>query len=222
MRVVVNVAMSVDGKLATRRREQLRISGTDDFDRVDGLRAQVDAVLVGVGTVLADDPSLTVDDPDRIDARVATGRSRQPARVVADSRAQTPTDARLLDDDARSFVLTSAAATADAVARLEATGADVVRTGSDRVDLATGLDALEDHGIDSVLAEGGGELLFSLFEAGLVDELSVYVGSLVIGGRDAPTLADGEGFVDGFPRLDLRAAERLDDGVILRYDVEQP
>ncbi len=70
-----------------------------------------------------------------------------------------------------------------------------------------------------MLAEGGGELVFSLFDAGLVDELSVYVGSFVVGGRDAPTLADGEGFVDGFPQLSLVGVERLDDGVLLRYDV---
>jgi 2,5-diamino-6-(ribosylamino)-4(3H)-pyrimidinone 5'-phosphate reductase len=66
---------------------------------------------------------------------------------------------------------------------------------------------------------GGGELLSSLFRGGLVDELSVYVGSLVVGGRDAPTLVDGDGFVEGFPRLDLRDVERLDDGVVLWYDV---
>jgi 2,5-diamino-6-(ribosylamino)-4(3H)-pyrimidinone 5'-phosphate reductase len=219
MRVVVNAAMSADGKLATRRREQLRISGPGDFDRVDALRAEVDAVLVGVGTVLADDPSLTVDDPDRLEARAAAGRARQPARIIADSRARTPTDARVLDDTARSVVLVSTAAADRAVADLEAAGADVVRAGDDRVDLAAGLAALEERGLDSVLAEGGGELIFSLFEAALVDELSVYVGSFVIGGRDAPTLADGEGFVEAFPQLSLRAVDRVDDGVLLRYDV---
>lgn len=219
MRVVVNAATSVDGKLATRRREQLRISGPEDFDRVDGLRAQVDAVFVGVGTVLADDPSLTVDDQGRIETRVADGRPRQPARVVADSRGRTPTEARVLDDRARSFVLVSAAADPDTVDALTAAGADVVRAGDDRVDLRAGLAVLEERGLESVLVEGGGEVVFSLFESGLVDELSVYVGSLVIGGRDAPTLADGEGFVGDFPRLSLRDLERLDDGVVLHYDV---
>jgi len=87
-----------------------------------------------------------------------------------------------------------------------------------RVDLAAGLAALEGEGIERLLVEGGGEVIFSLFEAGLVDELSVYVGSLVVGGRDAPTLADGEGFVDEFPALDLRDVERVDDGVVLSYD----
>lgn len=219
MRVVVNAAVSVDGKLATRRREPLRISGPGDLGRVDALRAEVDAVLVGVGTVLADDPSLTVDDPDRLDAREAAGRPRQPTRVVADSRGRTPTDARLLDGRADTVVLVSAAADPDAVAGLEAARAAVVRTDGERVDLEAALDALAERGIDSLLAEGGGEIVYSLFDAGLVDELSVYVGSMVIGGRDAPTLADGEGFVDGFPQLSLLEVQRLDDGVLLRYDV---
>lgn len=219
--MVVNAAMSVDGKLATRRREQLRISGSEDLDRVDALRAEVDAVLVGVGTVLADDPSLTVDDRGRIETRIADGRPGQPARVVADSRARTPIDARVLDETARSFVLVSTAAPDNAVADLQAAGAEVLRVGDDRVDLPAGVAALEDHGIDSILAEGGGELLSSLFAADLVDELSVYVGSFVIGGRDAPTLTDGEGFVGTFPQLALVSVDRVDDGVLLRYDVER-
>jgi 2,5-diamino-6-(ribosylamino)-4(3H)-pyrimidinone 5'-phosphate reductase len=69
------------------------------------------------------------------------------------------------------------------------------------------------------MVEGGGELVFSLFEAGLVDELSVYVGNLVVGGREAPTLADGEGFVDEFPELRLDGVERVDDGVLLEWTV---
>ncbi len=219
MRVVANAAMSVDGKLATRRRNQLAISGPSDFDRVDALRAEVDAVLVGIGTVLADDPSLTIDDPERSGARRSSGGTRQPARVVADSRGRTPTDARVLDDTARSFVLVADAAPPDDVDRVEAAGATVLRAGEERVDLAAALAALADHGIESLLVEGGGELLFSLFDAALVDELSVYVGSIVIGGRDAPTLADGEGFVEEFPELDLRDVERVDEGVLLRYDV---
>jgi 2,5-diamino-6-(ribosylamino)-4(3H)-pyrimidinone 5'-phosphate reductase len=219
MRVVANAAMSVDGKLATRRRHQLAISGPSDFDRVDALRAEVDAVLVGVGTVLADDPSLTIDDPERSGARGSSGRTRQPARVVADSRGRTPTDARVLGDTAPSFVLVADAAPSDEVDRIEAAGATVMRAGEERVDLAAALAALADHGVESLLAEGGGELLFSLFEAALVDELSVYVGSFVIGGRDAPTLADGEGFVEEFPELDLLDVERVDEGVLLRYDV---
>ncbi len=219
MRVVVNAATSVDGKLSNRERDQIAISGDDDFDRVDQLRAESDAVMVGVGTVVADDPSLTVDDPDRREARQERGEPANPARVVADSQIRTPSNARILDDRAETYLLVSEAAPAGFVTQMEETGATVITAGDDRVDLRSAFERLEDHGIEQLLVEGGGTLIFSLFESGLVDELSVYVGSIVIGGREAPTLADGEGFLDDFPALSLQSVERLDDGVVLRYEV---
>ncbi|GAB3701323.1 2,5-diamino-6-(ribosylamino)-4(3H)-pyrimidinone 5'-phosphate reductase [Halorubrum pallidum] len=222
MHVVVNAAQSVDGKLATRNREQLRISGEEDFDRVDRVRAAADAVLVGVGTVLADDPHLTLDEEDRRVERLRNGRPGHPARVVVDSSGRTPLDARILDDAATTYLLVSAETSAERREALAEAGAEVIVVGSndgERVDLASGFDALTDRGIDRLMVEGGGEVIFSCFAAGLVDELHVYVGSMVIGGRDAPTLADGTGFIEEFPTLDLVGTERLDDGIALSYEV---
>jgi len=249
MHVVVNAAQSVDGKLATRRREQLRISGAEDFDRVDRVRAAADAVLVGVGTVLADDPHLTLDEEARRVERLRNGRAGNPARVVVDSTGRTPTDARILDDAATTYLLVSEAAPDARREALADAGAEVVvveRTGGDaddgggdgadaddgggdgadadgddggHVDLAAGVDALADRGVGRLMVEGGGEIIYSCFDAGLVDELHLYVGSMVIGGRDAPTLADGEGFTESFPRLELVDTERLDDGIVLSYAV---
>lgn len=221
MYVHVNAAVSVDGKLSTRRREQVRISGTADFDRVDQIRADADAVAVGVGTVLADDPRLGLDDPARAAERRAAGRPPAPARVVFDSRARTPSDARLLAGDAETYVLTSEAASDGDRERLREAGATVLVAGDERTDPTAALAALERHGVSRLMVEGGGEVIFSLFEAGLADELTVFVGSLLIGGREAPTLADGEGFTDreSFPDLRLTGVDRLDDGVVLSYDV---
>lgn len=219
MYVLVNAATSADGKLSSRRREQIAISGPADFDRVDDLRAESDAVMVGIGTVLADDPHLILDDPTST-AREERGDPPYPARVVADSRARTPPDARIVDDAATTHLLVSEAAPADRIEALRAAGARIVTAGEERVALPEALSELESRGIERLMVEGGGELIFSLFEAGLVDELSVFVGPLIIGGRDAPTLADGEGFVEGFPDLSLTSAERIDDGVVLRWRVQ--
>ena len=214
MHVVVNAATSADGKLSSRRREQIAISGEEDFARVDRLRAEVDAVAVGVGTVLADDPSLVRHDEAHRGPDAAP-----PGRVVVDSCCRTPEDAAILDGDPETYVLTSESAPDERRRAPEGTGAAVLVGGEERVDLPAALAALAGEGVDRLLVEGGGELMFSLFEAGLVDELSVFVGGMVIGGREAPTLADGEGFVADFPALELAGVERLDDGVLLRWTV---
>ena len=221
MDVVVNAAMSADGKLSSRRREQIEISGPDDFDRVDRIRREVDAVAVGIGTVLADDPHLTLDDPERRQQRREQGRPADPARVVVDSRGRTPPDGRICDDAAETYVLVSAAAPEDRRQALREAGAKLIVAGEERVDLPAAFGDLEAAGIDSLLVEGGGELIFSVIEAGLIDRLTVYVGSLIIGGREAPTLADGEGFVDEFTQLSLTSVEQVDDGVVLDYIVTQ-
>ncbi|MFB6177111.1 MAG: 2,5-diamino-6-(ribosylamino)-4(3H)-pyrimidinone 5'-phosphate reductase [Halobaculum sp.] len=222
MHVHVNAAVSADGKLSSHRREQIAISGPTDFDRVDRIRAAADAVAVGVGTVLADDPHLTLDDEDRRVTRLRNGRPGRPARVAFDSRGRTPTDARILDDAAETHVVVADPADESAVARLRGAGATVHRTDGERVDLVAAVETLADEGIDRMLIEGGGEVIYSAFAAGVVDELTLFVGSLVIGGREAPTLADGEGFTDPdrFPTLALTDVDRLDDGVLLSYDVE--
>lgn len=212
MYVLVNAAVSVDGKLSTVSREQVAISGPDDFRRVDELRSDVDAVMVGIGTVLADDPSLTVDRPV----------AEQPARIVVDSRARTPPTARILNDMARTFVVTTREAARERVEALaSAPSTTVLTAGAGRVALDGALEQLDEAGIDRLLVEGGGELIFSLFAEDLVDELSVYVGDLLVGGADAPTLADGSGFPSAgdAPRLDLESVTRIDDGVLLRWRV---
>ena len=219
MHVVVNAAMSADGKLSTRRREQVRISGPDDFARVDRLRADSDAVVVGVGTVLADDPHLTVKAPELCERRLEAGEPSHPARVVVDSKARTPTNAQVLDDAATTYLLVSEAVSDDRRAALDRPTLEFVTAGIDRVDLREAFVELERAGLERVMVEGGGELIFSLFAADLVDELSVFVGSKIIGGRNAPTLADGDGFVGEFPELDLERVERVDDGVVLVWHV---
>ena len=94
--VFVNIAMSADGKISTKERRQVKISGTEDFSRVDRIKAASDAIMVGIGTVLADNPSLTVKSPDLRAERRAGGKDEHPIRVVVDSAARTPLDADIL------------------------------------------------------------------------------------------------------------------------------
>ena len=219
MHVVVNAAMSADGKLSSRRREQVMISGDEDFERVDRLRAESDAVVVGIGTVLADDPGLTVKDSVRREQRLESGQTANPARVVVDSKARTPPDAQVVDDEAATYLCVSENAPVER--RMDLSNqSTLVTAGDDRVDLLRAFATLQQHGLEQILVEGGGELIFSLLDDGLVDELSVFVGPQIIGGRDAPTLTDGDGFVENYPELSLEGLDELDDGVVLSWAVQ--
>ncbi len=203
-RVTVNCAMTADGKLAGRRRRQITISSPDDLARVKDLRRGHDAILVGVGTVLSDDPHLTINETPE----------ENPTRVVLDSNGRTPDNARVLDGRAMTIIATSEDC------KREWRNAEVIRAGKGRVDIEILLSRLTEMGIDSLLVEGGGEVLWSFFEGGFVDSYSVFVGSMIIGGRTAPTPVDGEGF-DDHEALSCKLVEcrQLGDGVLLVYEV---
>jgi 2,5-diamino-6-(ribosylamino)-4(3H)-pyrimidinone 5'-phosphate reductase len=222
-RVIVNVAMSADGKLSTRERRQVKISGNEDFARVDRLKAGCDAVAVGIGTVLADDPSLTVKSPDLRAERQREGRPEHPVRVVIDGRARTPPDASILvKGDGLRVIAVSERADPAKVEALRAK-ATVITAGKDEVDLSRVLDELGQMGIRSLMVEGGGTLIAGFIRAGLADEIYTYIGSVVIGGKDAPTLADGGGWIreSDFARLVLADVTRIDDGVLLHWMVKR-
>lgn len=221
--VFVNVAMSADGKISTRERRQVRISGSADFARVDRIKAESDAIMVGIGTVLADNPSLTVKSPELRARRVAAGKDEHPIRVVVDSAGKTSPDADILHKGpGKRIVAVSRRADMERVAAL-GKHAVVVIAGDEMVDLAALLAELYRQGVRRLMVEGGGTLIWALFAQGLVDELQTFVGNIVIGGKDAPTPADGDGFtreVD-FTRLRIIEIERLDDGLLVRWSVEK-
>ena len=169
--VFVNVAMSADGKISTRERRQVRISGSTDFARVDRIKAESDAVMVGIGTVLADNPSLTVKSPELRAGRRAAGRDEHPIRVVVDSAGRTPPGADILHKGAgKRIVAVSRRADMERVAAL-GKHAVVVIAGDETVDLAALLAELYRQGVRRLMVEGGGTLIWALFAQGLVDEL---------------------------------------------------
>lgn len=208
MRVIINCAMSADGKIALRTRRQTRISNEEDKRRVHKLRNSVDAILVGIETILSDDPKLTVN------AKYVK-RPRHPTRIVLDSAGRTPPNALVLNGAAPTIIVTN-----DSCGR-RFPNADVIRCGKDEVDLRRLLKKLERRGIRSLLVEGGSRVIWSFLESRLADEVNIFVGSMVIGGDKAPTPAGGEGA--GSERaivpLRLMSAKVLGSGVLLRYEV---
>lgn len=210
----INCAASADGRLAYAEGRRARLSSPEDLERVHRLRAHSDAILVGIRTVLLDDPGLGVDW-ERIDEPERPG----PVRLIVDSRGRTPTTARVLDGRAPTLLLTTragAAAVPPGVATLVA--------GERRVDLAEAFRALRDRGMERILVEGGGEIIASLIGAGLFDRWTVYVAPCAIGGRTAPTVVAGDDRSDGAPSvpLRLRSAERLADGLLLTWEPAPP
>jgi 2,5-diamino-6-(ribosylamino)-4(3H)-pyrimidinone 5'-phosphate reductase len=216
--VFINSAMSADGKISSVNRTQVRISGREDLARVDGLRASSNAIMVGLGTVLADDPGLRVKSKDHREARLDKGWPENPLRVVADSLARTPPDAKILGPGC--LIAASRSAPEDRLERLSSR-CEIIKCGIEKVDLAELMAELYERGIKRLMVEGGARLNWSLIKLGLVDELYVYIGGLVIGGESAPTLVDGQGFRESYPRLRLDSVERLDEGVLLKWSLEK-
>lgn len=216
--VFINSAMSADGKISTIDRRQVRISGREDLARVDRLRAESDAIMVGVGTVLADDPGLAVKSDLLRQSRRHKGLPESPLRIVADSHARTPPGAKVLGSGCILAVARSAPAER---LKLLSLHSEIICCGEDRVDLKELFSLLHKRGIQRIMVEGGASLNWSLVSQGLVDEIRVYVGPMLIGGERAPTLLDGEGFRKDFPSLCLAAVERLDDGVLLKWMLPQ-
>ena len=210
---LLKAAVTLDGKIATVGGESQWITG--EAARADGhrLRDRRDAVLVGVGTVLADDPQLTVR---------ALPRGRDPVRIVVDSGLRTPAKARVLPargSPARTIIAAAKAAPARR-RRLEAAGAEVweLPAADGRVDLPALARRLAAEKLLSVLVEGGGQVHASLLAAGLADELRLYVAPLAVGGP-APSWLGGPGvrhLADAHRLRWLGAPERLGGDLVLR------
>jgi diaminohydroxyphosphoribosylaminopyrimidine deaminase/5-amino-6-(5-phosphoribosylamino)uracil reductase len=212
--VLFKSAMSLDGKVATQTGDSKWISGEDSRLRTHRWRAQVDAVAVGIGTALADDPQLTA----RID-----GVHRQPRRVVFDSTARLRLDSRLVSGtaDVPLVVVVSRAAPRSATDALERVGAQViVATGENEpARVRSALDQLAqlDPPVSSVLLEGGPHLAGAFLDAGEIDEVRLFIAPLLLGGRTARDPLEGEGperIAEAVRALTLEC-ERFNDDVLI-------
>jgi diaminohydroxyphosphoribosylaminopyrimidine deaminase / 5-amino-6-(5-phosphoribosylamino)uracil reductase len=210
--VILKSAMTLDGKVASRTGDSQWISGEASRARAHRWRAESDAVAVGIGTALVDDPRLT--------ARIE-GVARQPRHVVFDSEARLPLDSKLVQGvaDVPLIVVCSRAASRTSVQALEAAGVDViVATGENegaRIEHA--LDELGARDIQSLLLEGGPHLAGAFLEAGEIDEARMFVAPLMLGGAKARTAVEGMGvgdIADGLRALAMET-ERIEDDVLI-------
>jgi len=217
--VIAKFAASLDGKIAATGGDSRWVSGPESRRWAHRQRTVVDAIMVGVRTVLIDDPELTARPEPSEGARQADGEPRQPLRVVVDSRGRTPASARVLKGPAKTLVATTDASSEAWRREMSDAGAEVLvlPASAGRVDLAELLRHLGGRDILSLLVEGGGELLGSFFDLGLVDKVQAIIAPIIIGGQEAPTAVAGRGAHRMADALRLRdvTVERLGDDVLV-------
>jgi 3,4-dihydroxy 2-butanone 4-phosphate synthase/GTP cyclohydrolase II len=209
--VVVKYAQTLDGRIATATGDARWISGEAERRTSHALRAACDAVLVGVGTVVLDDPQLTV--------RMVPGAS--PIRVVLDSHLTIADEARVLAEDAATIVLTTSASSRQRRDELRRRGVSVtvVPPGSSGVDLEAAMNALFRQGIRSVLVEGGARVITSFLSSGLADRLVVGISPRVLGTGTEAVRDLGIREVAGSIRLEHRAVHAVGEDVLVAGDL---
>jgi len=222
--VFINVAMTADGKIDTVHRKGATISSQQDKDRVDKLRAEADAVMVGGRTLLDEDPKLTVKSNLLRAERVARGHTPNPIKVGVVSEVKLETHSKFLHEgDARVVIFTTQRTSKEKLASLRSQNVEVFVHEGERVDLDKMMQALHTLGIKRLMVEGGATLNFELIRLGLVDEVSAYVAPMIFGGENAPTLAAGVG-LEGSEAVPLKLVHMenwSDGGVLLHYKVER-
>ena len=194
--VTLKTAMSLDGKIATATGQSQWITSEESRRKVHELRDINDAIMIGIGTVLADNPSLTT----RIDG------GKNPIRIIVDSQLRTPINANVIvDGQAKTIIATTKNAPINKVDALKKSGVEIIFCGDDRkVDMNILMNELASREITSIFVEGGGTLNFSLLENHLVDKVFAFIAPKIIGGREALTSVEGDGFSDLNKAINLK------------------
>jgi 5-amino-6-(5-phosphoribosylamino)uracil reductase len=214
--VLLSAAMSIDGYLDDTSDQRLLLSNDEDFDRVDDVRAGVDAILVGAGTIRADNPRLLVRSPARRAARLARGLPESPVKV-------TLTRSGELDPRSRFFTagdgekLVYVAESSLEPARSPLGGVATVVAAGDPLELPAVLEDLHERGVRRLMVEGGGRVHTEFLTAGLADELQLVVAPLLVGDPEAPRFAAAGRYPSG--RLRLAKTRQIGDCVLLNYQL---
>jgi 2,5-diamino-6-(ribosylamino)-4(3H)-pyrimidinone 5'-phosphate reductase len=224
--VFINVAVTADGKMDTFERKGAGISSEADKKRVQILRAEADAVMVGGHTLLDEDPGLVVKNAELRMQRKAKGMPENPMKVgIVSCLADLRNNGNfMMTGPARRVIFTTSQTSLDKIAALSKLGAEVYIIGEKRVNLQQALEKLFDLGIRRLMVEGGGTLNFELMRLGLADELYIYMAPKIFGGQTAPTLAAGPGLANsGALSLKFLDARELadDEGLLIRYRFQE-
>jgi riboflavin-specific deaminase-like protein len=219
--VLMNMAMSVDGKISTRHRESITLGTSQDRLLMDKIRAQVDAVIIGSGTLKADGFPLLVRNAEIRRWRTDRGLPSHPVNVLLSRTLDIPARKKFFSHpESKKIVYTSRLAEPAQRRKFEKY-AEVVLVPARISYLKYVLTDLANRGFKKVLLEGGGELNYSFFHAGLVNEIYLTITPRIIGGGKAPTVVDGKGFLKhNHIELKLRSVKRIGDELFLRYMVE--
>jgi len=187
--VILNAAISIDGKISTRKNDSA-ISSKLDLVRIHKLRSTVDGIMIGISTVLEDDPMLNV--------RYSTTGMKNPTRIIIDSKARIPLNSRIIDSSKKiqTIIAVTHNASSRKIKEIQKKGAQVLVYGNGKVNLRNLFQQLEKMGLKKMIVEGGGEINWSVLKLGLVNELVVTISPVIIGGRDAKTLVEGKGFTN--------------------------
>ena len=215
--IFINIATSADGKIDTFERKGSAISSKRDKERVDQLRADADAVLVGGKTLLGELPKLTVKSEALREARVKRGVTPNPIKVGVVTSADIPLESDFIKaGPARAVIFTTSRTSISQLETLRANGVEVFVDDMPRVDLQKMMETLGELGVKRLMVEGGGTINFELLRLGLVDELMIYIAPMIFGGDNAPTLASGFGLVrNDAIAMKLKNVETHEDGGIL-------
>lgn len=211
--VILNAAMTLDGKIATKTGSS-EISCKEDLIRVHKLRYEVDGIMVGINTVLQDNPKLTV-------SKIPAEKKDNPARIIVDSQGKTPLDFRVLNDMAPTLIaVADNYRDSDKIKELSKK-AYIFSSGKEHVDLNKLMEYLYKKGIRTLMLEGGSTLNFSMIKERLIDEIRICIAPMVAGGKNAKTLFDGEGFdyMNDSVKLNLKKSYKLGTDLILEYKV---
>jgi len=205
-KIILNCAASADGKIALPDRKKLKLSNKDDFKRVHKLRSKCDAILVGIGTIIEDNPTLTARNKHR--------NSKNPMRIILDTNFQIPKHSNALNEESKTII-----AIGEETQINRKVNAEIIRCGTSEINLLKLLPKLKKRGVETMLVEGGETVMWSFLNQNLFDEFYIFIANVIIGGTNTPTIAGGQGNtnIKNILQLELDSINSMADGILLKY-----